>query len=328
MGLECLLCGKVIQSDFPFETCHQQDPARPFKCPFYGCEESPEVVLTPMQIYHHHAQHIRFWRVGSEPLEDEILEREEGRIPLEELDPPLPPFDPWLLDEEGELYDVSSIPFTLPPPPLVMEDFKRLEFLLFELRHSLTEEAHKELLQTLFVQENGLDLGSSPRELKALAWSYLNSIGLFVQNLNPHGREPVPYFSTLQAIRFWLLHPELSQTIVDVSDRRTLPFIPFILNDEDGILPPGFETEKISHMSGGTKWLEPLRRTKNLWLPAYQRATRVLFVHVLFFGDGIQLWKRNQKGFEVLTATLGEFSEGPLFVIFFDPRTYERRKQI
>ena len=36
----------------------------------------------------------------------------------------------------------------------------------------------------------------------------------------------------------------------------------------------------------------------------------VVFVHVLLFGDGVPLWKTRQKGFEVMTSTLGEFDEG------------------
>ena len=36
----------------------------------------------------------------------------------------------------------------------------------------------------------------------------------------------------------------------------------------------------------------------------------VVFLHILLFGDGVPLWKTRQKGFEVLTSTLGEFDEG------------------
>jgi len=36
----------------------------------------------------------------------------------------------------------------------------------------------------------------------------------------------------------------------------------------------------------------------------------VLYLHVLLFGDGMQLWKLRQQGFEVITSTLGEFDEG------------------
>lgn len=36
----------------------------------------------------------------------------------------------------------------------------------------------------------------------------------------------------------------------------------------------------------------------------------VIFLHLLLFGDGMQLWKLRQQGFEVITSTLGEFDEG------------------
>lgn len=139
-----------------------------------------------------------------------------------------------------------------------------------------------------------------------------------VQNINPHPhQEPIPYFSPLQSIRLWLLHPELSRIIVDINNQRTLPYIDFIVeNSQNDRLPPGFLTDKISHMSSGSEWLEPFRRTIRYWLPAYRQNLKVIFLHILFFGDGIQLWKRNQKGYEVITSTLGEFSEGQIIFPF------------
>jgi len=136
-----------------------------------------------------------------------------------------------------------------------------------------------------------------------------------VRNINVPGKEPVPFFSTLQSIRFWLLHPDLSQEIVRINDEKTLPHIPFILENQDNnLLPPCFPKETIEHMSDGYEWFEPFRRTAPLWQATYHGSPRVLFLHILYFGDGIQLWKRNQQGYEVVTSTLGEFSEGIHFL--------------
>jgi len=44
--------------------------------------------------------------------------------------------------------------------------------------------------------------------------------------------------------------------------------------------------------------------------PRLKHLSLVVFVHVLLFGDGVPLWKSKQKGFEVLTSTLGELDEG------------------
>jgi len=111
-----------------------------------------------------------------------------------------------------------------------------------------------------------------------------------------------------------LLDPVLSEVVVRCSDNNTAPFMPFVAEHaNDTSLPPDFVTKTHSihrHMSDGSEWLEPFRRTASRWKPLLETNKRVVFLHLLMFGDGMQLWKRRQQGFEVITTTLGEFDEG------------------
>lgn len=222
--------------------------------------------------------------------------------------------------------------FLSPPPPLSAEQHKNFDFLLFGIRHSLTESAFRDLNKTTLFKENGLN-PPPPYKLKAEAWEYLERLGIQVsffnllfpcdltrsiissfsqvQNLAPIGKEPVPFFSISQCVRLWLLHPVLSEVICKVSEKSTKPHIPFLLeNRENNHLPPGFPSSEKTHMSDGSLWLEPLRRTANYWEASWKQDSNILFLHLLLFGDGIVLWKNRQQSYEVLTTTLGEFDEG------------------
>jgi hypothetical protein len=105
---------------------------------------------------------------------------------------------------------------------------------------------------------------------------------------------------------------------VAVSDEKTLPLLPFLADHRhDDLLPPGMQTpSSFAHMSDGTEWLESFRRTADFWSPLLFSGERIVCVHVLLFGDGIQLFRYNQQGFEVITSTLGEFNHGALFFSF------------
>jgi len=186
------------------------------------------------------------------------------------------------------------------PAKLSEDQLDRLDFLHFELKHSLTAGAHSDLLQTRVLKALRLSLASKPQTLKEEAWRYFESIGLGVSvlsfflfvsicpsrtdsvfffsffiylqvdNLAKAGEEPIPFFGLKKAVRAWMLHPELSRTMVVTSDSATLPYIPFIVDHKDDLqLPPGFPRTTRGHMSDGIEWFEPLRRTVNSWYPAF-----------------------------------------------------------
>lgn len=230
--------------------------------------------------------------------------------------------------------DLTAGDLRHPLPPVLFAKRIRMDFLLFELRHSVTYQAHADLMNTELLKQAGVSIGVTPDALKAEAWRYFEEAGLSViktrpssstlalshiwfrqvVNVAPPGKEPVPLFSLKKCLRLWLLHPDLSRVVVDCSERNTAPFMPFIAEHaDDTTLPPDFE-RKIKgmhrHMSDGSEWLEPFRRTAAKWKPLLASGRRLLFLHLLLFGDGMQLWKRRQQSFEVITSTLGEFDEG------------------
>ena len=148
--------------------------------------------------------------------------------------------------------------------------------------------------------------------MKKKFWAFAESVGLGVRDLsNGKYKEPIPYFSISNAIRLWMSHPILSKSCVETSNLKTLPHIRLLLQNPHYKIPLSPE---ITSTADGSEWLEPFRRTMSIWKPTFDQATlfgpKVIFLHILLFADGVPLFKKRQKGFEVLTSTLGEFDEG------------------
>lgn len=326
MGLVCFICSVELE-DVRYsrllrhaEQVHQYESIS-FTCNEAGCWGIDVGVVPAVTAVAHYCSHFTARHLQDGSLEeddddddDEFAGDEVAREAYleaeEELHPTGDMLDSWLLDDTAQ-DDTSLQEFANPPKRLSVDEEKQFEFLAYCVKHSLTHQAQKDLFN-LKIFTGSIPNIPTAETLKRRAWSYLSQIGLDVIDLSGgQYKEPVPFFSLKKSIRSWLLHPYLSRVIVDVSDSRTLPFAHDIFLSDTPLV---FSPEVFSTMADGTEWLEPLRRTKDLWYPTYLRAIandeKVLFLHVLLFGDGLPLWKLRQQSFEVITSTLGEFDEG------------------
>ena len=75
--------------------------------------------------------------------------------------------------------DLTKGDFTKPLPPLSALQKIHFDFLKFELKNSVTAQAHKELMATLLLQLKHASI-ISPDALKAEAWKYFEAAGLSV----------------------------------------------------------------------------------------------------------------------------------------------------
>ena len=322
--LTCFVCQAQLHTDRPSRLLRHARQVHAnievnFTCHEPGCWNKGLGTVPACMAVEHYCGHLstRDSMRGDDDDDDDDMDQagKEARLQAEEENNPVGDLlDDWLVDEQAQKTD-SKHNFSLPPVKLTKDQEIKFDFLTFAVKHALTQQAHTDLFNTKLFK--GLIEGfPTPTALKRQAWDYLDSVGLAVADLSGgRFKEPVPFFSFLQSLRAWMLHPLLSGVIVDVSDRCTLPHAHSLYFDsQPPVHDPVPESFTFSTMADGNEWLEPFRRTSQLWYPAFLAALanqeRVVFIHGLLFGDGLPLWKLRQQSFEVVTTTLGEFDEG------------------
>jgi hypothetical protein len=250
-------------------------------------------------------------RKGYDPILDEEDEEEEEKEEKGELS--------WFLesDTNKNVYIVDDEIFEKPLKEISEEQLNEFDFLNISLKHSVTQECIKSFSNSRVISKQNIKLPSAV-DMKRKAEAFLKEAGLGVSNLAPSGSEPVPFFSVKQCLRFWMLHPELSKMIIETSEKYTEKYVFDVLTSEYSCLlseDPDFDNEcSFSTSKDGSEWLNVLKRTKSIWcgtfLNCFRKKEKVVFVHIMLFGDGLPLWKKKSGGFEVINCTLAEFEEG------------------
>jgi len=331
MGLICFICHVEIASVFPAKLMehgqvHQEEIN--FTCNEPGCGGKELGLMLGVEAIKHYCDHLRFRSRVNGDLDEEEEEEEEEKFATEEekeaylraeesLNPAGFPYADWLL-EEGSTKPATSLDFSERPREFTPEESEKYDFLRYAVKHTLTNEAIKDLFKTKLIKERAnVDHFPSPEALRNQAWRFFEESGLGVKDLaQGKYKEPVPFFSVLQSIRAWMLHPFLSQVIWETSERDSAPHLHdcFLRANSSSSSSSRNDEKFYGNMADGEEWLDVLTRTSHLWYHRYiqqiTKGKKVVVVHVLLFGDGIPLWRYRQQSFEVVTSTLGEFSEG------------------
>ena len=95
-----------------------------------------------------------------------------------------PPHAPNTFSSSFLRADLTHGDFTRRLPHLAPKQKERFDFLLFELRHSMTSQAHEDLVNTQLLKRARVNIGASPETLKAEAWRFFEEAGLSVSSLS------------------------------------------------------------------------------------------------------------------------------------------------
>ncbi|KAI9103980.1 hypothetical protein DFS34DRAFT_668621 [Phlyctochytrium arcticum] len=255
--------------------------------------------------------------------EDQEMEEHIGKFG-QQSDPSLNQDDQD--DEDNEIFPTEQpdLPekyaiLSQPSPPLSEIQEANFDFLLFETATHMSEAAHRALVATRY-GSTLLQLGvpKDVRLFKRAAWRYLDRF-LHIDDIAPkipNFPGSIPYLDSPRAIYLWLQEPILSQVCVEINKKHTEPFMEFIYEHRSDLqMPNNFPLNgPFPGMWTGSQWLEPYRRTADIWYPVYKKCQQdgmpVLFLHELLYEDGFPVFRYRFNEHFVWTATLGEFSHG------------------